>query len=88
MRAGRNPRRAYDEHGNELPPATVESQLAVGRSSDSRHCPPPALFQMRLPGHQDNAQSHELYDRAYGRRGEESCATVRPQVAPIARDDP
>ena len=38
MRAGRNPRRAYDEHGNELPPATVESQLAVDYKTVMAFC--------------------------------------------------
>ena len=30
MRAGRNPRRAYDEYGNGIPPATVGNKVARG----------------------------------------------------------
>ena len=30
MRAGRNPRRAYDEYGNGIPPATVWNKVARG----------------------------------------------------------
>lgn len=34
----RNPRRAYDEHGNEIPPATVASTRAQGMNTVSAFC--------------------------------------------------
>jgi len=33
VRAPRNPRRAYDHDGNEIPPATVASARALGMGS-------------------------------------------------------
>ncbi|HET6262487.1 MAG TPA: hypothetical protein VFG99_09650 [Chloroflexia bacterium] len=38
MRAPRNPRRAYDQDGNEDPPATVASTYALGMSSVMAFC--------------------------------------------------
>ncbi len=38
MRAPRNPRRAYDQDGNEIPPATVASTRALGMSSVMAFC--------------------------------------------------
>lgn len=38
MRAPRNPRRAYDQDGNEIPPATVASTRVLGMSSVMTFC--------------------------------------------------
>jgi hypothetical protein len=38
VRAPRNPRRAYDQDGNEIPPATVASTRAHGMSSVAAFC--------------------------------------------------
>ncbi len=38
MRAPRSPRRAYDQDGNEIPPATVASTRALGMSSVVAFC--------------------------------------------------
>lgn len=38
MRGGRNPRRAYDGKGNEIPPATVASTRALGMSTVRAFC--------------------------------------------------
>ena len=38
MRAVRNPRRAYDEHGNEIRPVTVRQSLADGYRTVMTYC--------------------------------------------------
>ncbi len=38
MRAPRNPRRAYDQDGNEIPPATVASTRALGMTTVTAFC--------------------------------------------------
>ncbi len=41
MRAPRNPRRAYDQDGTEIPPATVASTRALGMNSVMSSCEAP-----------------------------------------------
>lgn len=38
MRAARNPRRAYDANGNEIPPVTVGQSLAEGDRTVMAYC--------------------------------------------------
>ncbi len=38
MRAPRSPRRAYDQDGNEIPPATVASTRALGMTTVTAFC--------------------------------------------------
>ena len=38
MKAGRNPRRAYDEHGNEIPPTTVGDLKSTGFKTAMAYC--------------------------------------------------
>ena len=38
MRAPRNPRRAYDQDGSEIPPATIASTRALGMTTVTAFC--------------------------------------------------
>ena len=38
MKAARNPRRAYDENGNEIPPVTIGQSLADGYRTVMAYC--------------------------------------------------
>ena len=49
MRAGRNPRRAYDEYGNGIPPATVWNKVARGYKTVMALMPAGAAITPRFP---------------------------------------